>query len=202
MGAPGAVLSFGDTWLCPFLFFLLFSRLPRRAASTSCAPQVIFFGGEGAWGTPPASEPLILVPPPPPVLGLLPVGCRMGEKPCAPLHGSPQVSGGALTLEEGRGGWNPSNESPPLFFLAGGNAGMAAAYAARKLGLPATVVVPSSTGPGTVRRLQELGATVEVCGKVGCPPPKLGLGGGPQCLWMSTDPKNAPSCVGFWVSPR
>uniref|UniRef100_A0A8B9SUG4 L-serine ammonia-lyase n=1 Tax=Anas platyrhynchos TaxID=8839 RepID=A0A8B9SUG4_ANAPL len=49
---------------------------------------------------------------------------------------------------------------------SGGNAGMAAAYAARKLGLPATVVVPSSTGPGTVRRLQELGATVEVCGKV------------------------------------
>ncbi|NWZ24697.1 SDSL protein, partial [Asarcornis scutulata] len=49
---------------------------------------------------------------------------------------------------------------------AGGNAGMAAAYAARKLGVPATVVVPSSTGPGTVRRLQELGATVEVCGKV------------------------------------
>lgn len=55
---------------------------------------------------------------------------------------------------------------------------MAAAYAARKLGLPATVVVPSSTGPGTVRRLQELGATVEVCGKVGCPAPKFGARGG------------------------
>lgn len=63
---------------------------------------------------------------------------------------------------------------------------MAAAYAARKLGLPATVVVPSSTGPGTVRRLQELGATVEVCGKVGRPPPKLGLGG--EGTSMHTDP--------------
>ncbi|NXK48825.1 SDSL protein, partial [Chauna torquata] len=48
----------------------------------------------------------------------------------------------------------------------GGNAGMAAAYAAKKLGLPATVVVPSSTGPSTMRRLEELGAVVEVCGKV------------------------------------
>ncbi|XP_072206858.1 serine dehydratase-like isoform X2 [Excalfactoria chinensis] len=49
---------------------------------------------------------------------------------------------------------------------SGGNAGMAAAYAARKLGLPATVVVPSSTSPSTVSRLEELGATVEVYGKV------------------------------------
>ncbi|NXC50371.1 SDSL protein, partial [Penelope pileata] len=49
---------------------------------------------------------------------------------------------------------------------SGGNAGMATAYAARKMGLPATVVVPSSTGPGTVHRLEELGATVEVYGKV------------------------------------
>lgn len=49
---------------------------------------------------------------------------------------------------------------------SGGNAGMAAAYAARKLGLPATVVVPSSTSPSTVHRLEELGATVEIYGKV------------------------------------
>ncbi|XP_042681951.1 serine dehydratase-like isoform X1 [Centrocercus urophasianus] len=49
---------------------------------------------------------------------------------------------------------------------SGGNAGMAAAYAARKLGLPITVVVPSSTGSSTVRRLEELGATVETYGKV------------------------------------
>eukprot|EP00076_Gallus_gallus_P003074 NP_001185572.1 serine dehydratase-like [Gallus gallus] len=49
---------------------------------------------------------------------------------------------------------------------SGGNAGMAAAYAARKLGLPATVVVPTSTSPSTVHRLEELGATVEIYGKV------------------------------------
>ncbi|NXI13406.1 SDSL protein, partial [Irena cyanogastra] len=49
---------------------------------------------------------------------------------------------------------------------SGGNAGLAAAYAARSLGLPITVVVPSSSGPTPVRRLEELGATVEVYGKV------------------------------------
>ncbi|NXS27359.1 SDSL protein, partial [Pomatostomus ruficeps] len=49
---------------------------------------------------------------------------------------------------------------------SGGNAGLAAAYAARKLGLPITVVVPSSSGPNPVRKLEELGATVEVYGKV------------------------------------
>lgn len=74
---------------------------------------------------------------------------------------------------------------------------MAAAYAARKLGLPATVVVPSSTGPGTVRRLQELGATVEVCGKVGRPPPKLGLGGNLNAHGPSIPPKKLPPASGF-----
>ncbi|KFQ34236.1 Serine dehydratase-like, partial [Mesitornis unicolor] len=49
---------------------------------------------------------------------------------------------------------------------SGGNAGLAAAYAAKKLGLPITVVVPSTTGPVTVRRLEELGAEVEVSGQV------------------------------------
>ncbi|NWV53274.1 SDSL protein, partial [Daphoenositta chrysoptera] len=49
---------------------------------------------------------------------------------------------------------------------SGGNAGLAAAYSARKLGLPITVVVPSSSGPTPVRKLEELGATVEIYGKV------------------------------------
>ncbi|NXD29033.1 SDSL protein, partial [Spelaeornis formosus] len=49
---------------------------------------------------------------------------------------------------------------------SGGNAGLAAAYAARELGVPITVVVPSSSGPTPVRKLEELGATVEVYGKV------------------------------------
>ncbi|XP_075625726.1 serine dehydratase-like isoform X2 [Balearica regulorum gibbericeps] len=49
---------------------------------------------------------------------------------------------------------------------SGGNAGLAAAYAAKKLGLPITVVVPSTTGPVTVHKLEELGAEVEVSGQV------------------------------------
>ncbi|NXH10209.1 SDSL protein, partial [Bucco capensis] len=49
---------------------------------------------------------------------------------------------------------------------SGGNAGLAAAFSAKKLGVPITVVVPSTTVPGTVRKLQELGAEVEVSGKV------------------------------------
>lgn len=66
---------------------------------------------------------------------------------------------------------------PPL--SAGGNAGLAAAYAAKKLGFPVTVVVPSTTGPTTVRKLEELGAEVEVSGQVTRRQPlKLGSGGG------------------------
>ncbi|NXX85548.1 SDSL protein, partial [Urocolius indicus] len=49
---------------------------------------------------------------------------------------------------------------------AGGNAGMAAAYAAKKLGLPITVVVPSTTSTATVHKLEEMGAKVEVSGQV------------------------------------
>ncbi|NXJ80245.1 SDSL protein, partial [Trogon melanurus] len=49
---------------------------------------------------------------------------------------------------------------------SGGNAGLAAAYAGKKLGLPVTVVVPSTASSSTIRRLEELGAEVEVSGKV------------------------------------
>ncbi|NXF77631.1 SDSL protein, partial [Sclerurus mexicanus] len=48
---------------------------------------------------------------------------------------------------------------------SGGNAGLAAAYAAKKLGLPITVVIPSTSGSIPKRKLEELGATVEVYGK-------------------------------------
>ncbi|KAM7050691.1 L-serine dehydratase/L-threonine deaminase [Molossus nigricans] len=47
-----------------------------------------------------------------------------------------------------------------------GNAGMAAAYAARKLGLPATIVVPSTTPALTIERLKAEGATVKVVGEM------------------------------------
>ena len=50
----------------------------------------------------------------------------------------------------------------------GGNAGLAAAYSARKLNIPCTVVVPGTTPTFMVERLREEGATVEICGNVSC----------------------------------
>ncbi len=49
---------------------------------------------------------------------------------------------------------------------SGGNAGLAAAYCARELGLPITVVVPQTTPSFIVDKLREEGASVEVVGKV------------------------------------
>ncbi|XP_059532655.1 L-serine dehydratase/L-threonine deaminase [Myotis daubentonii] len=46
-----------------------------------------------------------------------------------------------------------------------GNAGMAAAYAARRLGIPATIVVPKTTPALTIERLRSEGATVKVVGE-------------------------------------
>lgn len=45
---------------------------------------------------------------------------------------------------------------------SGGNFGVAAAYAARRLGVRATVFVPDTTAPAKLDRLRTLGATVEV----------------------------------------
>ncbi|KAH0625441.1 hypothetical protein JD844_014958, partial [Phrynosoma platyrhinos] len=55
--------------------------------------------------------------------------------------------------------------TPLLRLFTGGNAGLAATFAARKLGIPITVVVPKSTGEVTVKRLEEQGAEVEVFGQ-------------------------------------
>ncbi|XP_062378688.1 serine dehydratase-like [Sardina pilchardus] len=49
---------------------------------------------------------------------------------------------------------------------SGGNAGMATAYAARKLGIPATIVLPTSSPELVVQKLKDQGATVKVVGKV------------------------------------
>ena len=49
---------------------------------------------------------------------------------------------------------------------SGGNAGLAAAFAARQFGLPCRVVVPDTTGQAMRRRLRQLGAQVEVYGHV------------------------------------
>ncbi|XP_056677675.1 L-serine dehydratase/L-threonine deaminase [Monodelphis domestica] len=46
-----------------------------------------------------------------------------------------------------------------------GNAGMAAAYAARKLNIPATIVVPNTTPSLTIKKLKDEGATVKVVGE-------------------------------------
>ncbi|XP_045152637.1 L-serine dehydratase/L-threonine deaminase [Echinops telfairi] len=46
-----------------------------------------------------------------------------------------------------------------------GNAGMATAYAARKLGIPATIVVPCTTPALTIERLKNEGAMVKVVGE-------------------------------------
>ncbi|KAL9981852.1 hypothetical protein ACROYT_G010613 [Oculina patagonica] len=47
---------------------------------------------------------------------------------------------------------------------SGGNAGLAAAYSARKLNVPCTIVVPGTTPMLIVERIREEGATVEICG--------------------------------------
>ncbi|KAK7152730.1 hypothetical protein R3I93_010830 [Phoxinus phoxinus] len=59
-----------------------------------------------------------------------------------------------------------SNKSRGVICSSGGNAGMATAYAARKLNLPATIVLPSSTPQLVAQKLKDQGATVKVVGKV------------------------------------
>lgn len=59
-----------------------------------------------------------------------------------------------------------ATQSKGVVCSSGGNAGMAAAYVARKMGVPATIVVPSSTPQLVVQRLQDQGATVKSVGKV------------------------------------
>jgi threonine dehydratase len=47
-----------------------------------------------------------------------------------------------------------------IVVASGGNAGLANAFAARAVGVPATVFVPTSSSPTKLRRLEEYGATV------------------------------------------
>ena len=54
-----------------------------------------------------------------------------------------------------------------MCWTIGGNAGLAAAYSARKLGVSCTVVVPGTTPAFMVERLREERAVVEICGDVG-----------------------------------
>ncbi|NWV12755.1 SDSL protein, partial [Ptilonorhynchus violaceus] len=101
-----------------------------------------------------------------PVLESLPLSKAVGTKVFMKLEnvqpsGSFKIRGiGHLCQEAARKGCRH------FVCSSGGNAGLAAAYAAKKLGLPITVVVPGNSGPTPVRKLEELGATVEVYGKV------------------------------------
>jgi threonine dehydratase len=52
-----------------------------------------------------------------------------------------------------------------IVVASGGNAGLANAYAAAAVGVPATVFVPATVPPAKLRRLQEYGALVEVRGQ-------------------------------------
>jgi threonine dehydratase len=51
-----------------------------------------------------------------------------------------------------------------IVVASGGNAGLAAAHAARELGHPAAVFVPQSAPPAKVRRVEALGASVHAVG--------------------------------------
>lgn len=55
-------------------------------------------------------------------------------------------------------------QSAHIFSSSGGNAGLAAAHAARALGVPCTVVVPKTTKPAMVERISKTGAQVVVFG--------------------------------------
>nr|XP_020479122.1 L-serine dehydratase/L-threonine deaminase-like [Monopterus albus]XP_020479123.1 L-serine dehydratase/L-threonine deaminase-like [Monopterus albus] len=59
-----------------------------------------------------------------------------------------------------------ARQSMGVVCASGGNAGMAAAYAARKIGVPATIVVPSSSPELVFQKLKDQGATVKIIGKV------------------------------------
>ncbi|XP_076843894.1 serine dehydratase-like [Brachyhypopomus gauderio] len=58
------------------------------------------------------------------------------------------------------------SKSRGVICSSGGNAGLATAYAARKLNIPAVIVVPSSSPQLVLDKLRDHGATVRVVGKV------------------------------------
>ncbi|XP_034728214.1 L-serine dehydratase/L-threonine deaminase-like [Etheostoma cragini] len=83
---------------------------------------------------------------------------------------------------------------------SGGNAGMAAAYSARELGVPATIVVPGVTPSPTVDRLRDEGAKVIVHGKSLDESIAYGqqlVANNPGWIFISPfdDPLICPSCV-------
>lgn len=53
-----------------------------------------------------------------------------------------------------------------MIIASGGNAGLAAAYAAYRLGIAATVFIPESTPASAIAKLEDMGATVVVHGSI------------------------------------
>lgn len=53
-----------------------------------------------------------------------------------------------------------------IYCASGGNAGLATAYVCQQMGVPCTIVLPESTPSFAADRLREMGAEVEVHGKV------------------------------------
>ncbi|XP_078083134.1 serine dehydratase-like [Mustelus asterias] len=75
---------------------------------------------------------------------------------------------------------------------SGGNAGLAAAFAAQKLQIPATILVPSSTPEFTIQKLKEHGAFVEVVGKVWDDANEQALKLAENDSWVYVSPFNHP----------
>ncbi|XP_076017113.1 serine dehydratase-like isoform X1 [Genypterus blacodes] len=59
-----------------------------------------------------------------------------------------------------------ASKSKGVTCASGGSAGLAASFVARKMCLPATIVIPTSSPQLVVQKLQDQGATVKITGKV------------------------------------
>ncbi|XP_076017092.1 serine dehydratase-like [Genypterus blacodes] len=59
-----------------------------------------------------------------------------------------------------------ATKSKGVTCASGGSAGLAASFVARKMCLPATIVIPTSSPQLVVQKLQDQGATVKITGKV------------------------------------
>lgn len=100
-------------------------------------------------------------------------GAREKSSPCG---GACEWGEGRPPKGKGEGGGKGVSTGPchtahgaPSAASTGGNAGIAAAYSARRLGIPATIVLPEGAPLQVVRRLQGEGAEVQLVGKVRTP---------------------------------
>ena len=83
----------------------------------------------------------------------------------------------------------------PSLSPLGGNAGLAAAYIARELGLPITVVIPTTTPPFIADKLREEGANVEVVGQVRATLSHATTQNIPECYVLLSGACRVSSCI-------